>query len=160
MLNITVICVGSIKESYLSDAIREYAKRIGAYARITVKECKEEHLPSDPSQGEIRGATEREGQKILAAIPPRAYVCALCIEGDQMTSEAFSRRIEGIQTEGYSELAFIIGGSDGLSEAVKKAARLKLSFSKMTFPHQLMRVILFEQIYRALNIAAGGKYHK
>ena len=105
-------------------------------------------------------AMEKEGERILDAIPKRAYVCALCIEGKQCSSEQFAKRLDALATEGYSEIAFIIGGSDGLSDAVKARADWKLSFSQMTFPHQLIRVILCEQLYRAMNILDGGKYHK
>ncbi len=160
MLNITVITVGTIKEKYLTDAIKEYTKRIGAYARIEIVECKDEHLPDDPTPAEIRAALEREGERILVAIPKRAYVCALCIEGKTCSSEQFAAMFDAVTTDGFSDIVFVIGGSDGLSDAVKSRADKRLSFSPMTFPHQLMRVILCEQIYRALNINHNGKYHK
>jgi 23S rRNA (pseudouridine1915-N3)-methyltransferase len=160
VLNITILSVGTIKEKYLTDALKEYIKRLGAYARVTEVQCKDEHLPDNPSAGEIRAAVEKEGKKILDALPKRAYVCALCIEGKQCSSEQFAARLDALATDGYSDIAFIIGGSDGLSEEVKSRADWKLSFSQMTFPHQLMRVILCEQLYRAMNILGGGKYHK
>ena len=160
MLNVTIISVGTIKEKYLTDALKEYIKRLGAYARVTEVQCRDEHLPENPSQNEIRAALEKEGKKILEAIPKRAYVCALCIEGKQCSSEQFAARLDALATDGNSEIAFIIGGSDGLSDEVKARADWKLSFSQMTFPHQLMRVILCEQLYRAMNILGGGKYHK
>ena len=160
LLNITILSVGTIKEKYLTDALKEYIKRLGAYARVTEVQCKDEHLPDNPSAGEIRAAVEKEGRKILDALPKRAYVCALCIEGKQCSSEQFAARLDALATDGYSDIAFIIGGSDGLSEEVKSRADWKLSFSQMTFPHQLMRVILCEQLYRAMNILGGGKYHK
>lgn len=160
MLNITVISVGTIKEKYLTDALKEYYKRLGAYAKVTDCQLKDEHLPDNPAPAEIQAAVEREGKRILAAIPKRAYVVALCIEGKQISSEDFAKRIDAIAVDGYSDLVFIIGGSDGLSDEVKRAADWKLSFSPMTFPHQLMRVILAEQLYRAMNILGGGKYHK
>ncbi len=160
MLSITILCVGTIKEKYLTDAIKEYTKRLGAYCRVSVTELKDEHLSDAPSQTEIRQAIEREGTRILDAIPRRTYVCALCIEGKPCSSEAFAEKIDAIATDGYSDIVFIIGGSDGLSDAVKSRADWRLSFSPMTFPHQLMRVILCEQLYRAMNILGGGKYHK
>ncbi|MGM9624846.1 MAG: 23S rRNA (pseudouridine(1915)-N(3))-methyltransferase RlmH [Eubacteriales bacterium] len=160
MLGITILAIGTVKEKYLSDALKEYLKRIGAYASVRVTECREEHLPDRPSPAEIRAAVEREGTRILDSIPRRAYVCALCIEGAECSSEAFAKRLETLASDGCSEIVFIIGGSDGLSDAVKKRADWRLSFSPMTFPHQLMRVILAEQLYRALNIRNGGKYHK
>ncbi len=160
MLNLSIISVGTIKEKYLSDALQEYEKRLSAYARITEYECKDEYLPDHPSPAEIQAAVAREGKRILEILPKRAYVVALCIEGKQISSEGFAEKIDRITADGYSDLAFIIGGSDGLSDAVKQAAHWKLSFSPMTFPHQLMRVILAEQLYRAMNILGGGKYHK
>ncbi len=160
MLNITVLSVGTIKEKYLSDAIKEYVKRLGAYANVTELQIKDEYLPEHPSPAQITAAVEREGTRILDAIPRRAYVCALCIEGKSCSSEQFARRLDEIATSGYSDVVFIIGGSDGLSGAVKARADWRLSFSPMTFPHQLMRVILCEQLYRAMNILGGGKYHK
>ncbi len=160
MLSITVLCVGTVKEKYLTDAIKEYTKRLGAYCRVGVTELKDEHLSDNPSHTEIKQAVEREGARILDAIPRRAYVCALCIEGKPCSSEAFAEKIDTISTDGYSDIVFIIGGSDGLSDAVKQRADWRLSFSPMTFPHQLMRVILCEQLYRAMNILGGGKYHK
>lgn len=160
MLNITVLAVGTVKETYLRDAIREYSKRLSAYCRLTFVECKEERLPDSPSPAEIRTAIVREGERLLASVPKRAYVVALCIEGKELSSEELADRISAITAGGYSELVFVIGGSDGLSDAVRERADLRLSFSRMTFPHQLMRVILTEQLYRAMNILGGGKYHK
>ena len=160
VLNITIMSVGTIKEKYLTDALKEYIKRLGAYARVTEVQCKDEHLPDNPSQSEIRAAVEKEGKKLLDALPKRAYVCALCIEGKQCSSEQFAAKLDALATDGFSDIAFIIGGSDGLSDEVKARADWKLSFSQMTFPHQLMRVILCEQLYRAMNILGGGKYHK
>ncbi len=160
MRNLTVISVGTVKEKYLTDAIAEYNKRLGAYAHVRSIQIRDEVLPKNPSAAQIRLAVQKEGERILDAIPQRAYVCALCIEGKQLSSEAFAKRIDEIGTMGYSETVFIIGGSDGLSDAVKARADWRLSFSPMTFPHQLMRVILAEQLYRAMNILDGGKYHK
>lgn len=160
MQKITIIFVGTIKERYLSDAVAEYEKRLSAYCTVNNICIREERLPDNPSQAEISSALKREGERILASIPPRAYVSALCVEGKQMTSQGFSDKLSSLAGEGFSEVCFIIGGSFGLSDEVKRAARLRLSISEMTFPHQLMRVILLEQIYRAYNIAAGGKYHK
>ncbi len=160
MLKVTVIFVGTVKERYLTEAIAEYEKRLSAYCTLTNVCIKDERLPEKPSQSEISAALKREGERILASIPPRAYTVALCVEGKQQSSEELSKRLSSLASEGYSEVCLIIGGSDGLSDEVKNAARLRLSISKMTFPHQLMRVILLEQLYRAFNIASGGKYHK
>lgn len=160
MLKVTMIFVGTVKERYLTEAISEYEKRLSAYCTLSNICIKDERLPDKPSHAEIAGALKREGERILAAIPPRAYVVALCVEGKQMTSEDFSKKLTALSIDGYSEVCFVIGGSDGLSDEVKKAAKMRLSISEMTFPHQLMRVILLEQLYRAFNIASGGKYHK
>ena len=144
MLNIELICActGKNKESYFTDAAAEYAKRIGAYARLKITEVGE----SDAD--------------ILAALPAHAYKIALCVEGGQLSSPELARKLDRLATEGHSSVCFVIGGSDGFGRAVEDACDMKLSFSKMTFPHRLMRVILLEQLYRALNINAGGKYHK
>lgn len=160
MLNITILTVGTIKEPYLRDALAEYKKRLGAYCKTEIVECREEKLPENPSETERQNAVRREGERLLAAMPKKAYVIALCIEGKQVSSEEFARRLDVLSTSGNSDLVFVIGGSDGLSDAVKNRAGWKLSFSMMTFPHQLMRVILSEQLYRAMNILGGGKYHK
>ena len=141
MLSITVICVGNLKEAYLRDAVKEYEKRLAAYCRFKTLELK-------------------DGTPILPHLPERAYRVALCVEGKQLSSEELATLIDSKATEGFSELVFVIGAFDGLPEEVKKACHLRLSFSKMTFPHQLMRVILNEQIYRAFTIIAGSKYHK
>ncbi len=160
MLKIHIVHVGTIKEKYLSDAVAEYEKRLGAYCQLNNISVKEEKLPDKPSAAEISAALKHEGERILAALPPRAYNIALCVEGKQYPSERFSELLMSAANDGFSDICLIIGGSDGLSDEVKKACRLRLSISEMTFPHQLMRVILLEQLYRAFNIAAGGKYHK
>lgn len=159
-MNINIICVGDIKEKYLKDAIKEYQKRIKAYSNISVHEIQEERISANPYQAEIVQAMDKEGCRIIDKINPRSYVFALCVEGKQMTSEAFSRKFEDITLEGFSDITFIIGGSNGLSTNVKKIAHHKLSFSQMTYPHQLMRVILLEQIYRAYKILRNEPYHK
>lgn len=160
MLKVTVIYVGTIKEKYLTDAVFEYEKRLSTYCTINNICIKDEKLPEKASSADILSALHKEGERIITAIPPRAYTVALCVEGKQMSSENFSKKLSMLSVDGYSEVCFIIGGSDGLSNDVKNIAKTKLSISEMTFPHQLMRVILLEQIYRAFNIAAGGKYHK
>jgi 23S rRNA (pseudouridine1915-N3)-methyltransferase len=160
MIKLTIIHVGTIKEKYLCDAVTEYEKRLSAYCVVNNIAIRDEKLPDKPSASEINAAVSREGTKILSEINPRAFTIALCVEGKKLSSEAFSNQLISLTGEGYSEICFIIGGSDGLSDDVKRAAKIRLSISDMTFPHQLMRVILLEQIYRAFNIASGGKYHK
>lgn len=159
-MNIDIIVIGDVKEKYLREAIAEYEKRLKPYANLTTYELKEARLSANPSGKDIEQALEIEGQEILGKINPRAYVCALCIEGKQLSSEDLSATMDSITIDGYNDLVFIIGGSNGLSPEVKKRANLKLSFSKMTFPHQLMRVILLEQIYRGFRILRGEPYHK
>ena len=159
MLNVKIICVGSLKESYLKEAVAEYSKRLSGFCAPDVVELKEYRLPDSPSDAQIRAGIEDEGKRILAAIPPRAAVVALCVEGKQLSSEQLAEYIESV-TATSGCLCFIIGGSHGLSDSVKSAAALKLSFSKLTFPHQLMRVILLEAVYRGFNIIKGTRYHK
>ena len=159
-MNIDLIVIGDVKEKYLRDAIREYEKRLKPYANLNTYELKEARLSSNPSDKDIQLVLESEGQDILDKINPRAFVFALCIEGKEISSENLSEKISDINLEGLNDLVFIIGGSNGLSQEVKKRADFKLSFSKMTFPHQLMRVILLEQIYRAFKIMRNEPYHK
>ena len=153
------ITVGNLKESYLREAAAEYKKRLSGMCRVEEVELKEVRLPEDPSETEIKKALAEEAKAILAAIPPRAYTVALCVEGKQMSSPELSRKLEAVTAE-TGELCFIIGSSHGLAPEVKTAAGLRLSVSELTFPHQLMRVILYEAIYRCYQIAKGSKYHK
>ncbi len=157
--SVRFITVGSLKESYLREAVSEYRKRLSGMCRVEEIELKETRLPDNPSDAEIRAALSAEAKAILAAIPPRAFAVALCVEGQKMSSPELSRRLEAV-TDETGELCFIIGSSYGLAPEVKSAARLRLSVSDLTFPHQLMRVILYEAIYRCYQIAKGSKYHK
>ena len=159
MIKINIIAVGKLKEKYLKDAVAEYTKRISAYAKVNIIEVNEYRCGDNPSPAEIQQVLQKEGEQIIAKIPKGSFVIPMCIEGKQRTSEEFSKEIENI-TLTNSEMTFVIGGSFGLSDEVKTLGKLKLSFSKMTFPHQLMRVILLEQIYRALSISNNSKYHK
>ncbi|MBQ7782519.1 MAG: 23S rRNA (pseudouridine(1915)-N(3))-methyltransferase RlmH [Oscillospiraceae bacterium] len=160
MLNINVITVGKLKENYLRDACNEYTKRLGAYSKIKITELAEARLPDNPSEKEIENALENEAKAILAAIPSGSAVIAMCIEGKLLSSEEFSARLEKFAVEGKSTVCLIIGSSFGLSPSVKNAAHLRMSMSPMTFPHQLARVMLLEQLYRGLSISNNGKYHK
>ncbi len=159
MIKINIIAVGKLKEKYLKDAVAEYTKRIGAYATLSITEVNECRCPDNPSQSEIAQVLGKEGEQIIAKIPKGSFVIPMCIEGVQKSSEDFSAELEKIALTN-SQITFVIGGSFGLSDEVKALGRLKLSFSKMTFPHQLMRVILLEQVYRALSISNNSKYHK
>ena len=153
------ITVGNLKESYLREAAAEYKKRLSGLCRVEEIELKEVRLPDDPSEAEIKKALAEEAKVILAAIPPRSYPIALCVEGKQMSSPDLSRKLESVTAE-CGTLCFIIGSSHGLAPEVKAAAKLRLSVSELTFPHQLMRVILYEAVYRCYQIAKGSRYHK
>lgn len=159
MLHVKLITVGSLKESYLREAVAEYEKRLGAYARVEIVELKEVRVPESPSAGEITAALEKEADAILAAIPPRAWTMALCVEGQQRSSEQLAALLENAMSQS-SVLCLVIGSSHGLSPRVKSAAQYRLSVSALTFPHQLMRVLLLETVYRSLSILHGSKYHK
>ena len=159
MINVTFIVVGNLKESYLREGVAEYMKRLSGFCRPTTVELKESRLPDQPSESEISTALDAEAEKILSSIPPRAYKIALCVEGKQYPSERLAKIIDEACME-HSDICFIIGSSFGLSPHVKAAADLRLSVSELTFPHQLMRLISAEAIYRAFNIIKGTKYHK
>lgn len=160
MTTINLIYVGNIRENYLLAAVAEYEKRLSAYCRLVCTEIKEEKLPDDPSQAQTEAALKKEGERILAVLPRKSMKIALCVEGKQLSSEEFSSLIKNAENSGFSQISFIIGGAFGLSEEVKKVCDFRLSLSKMTFTHRFARILLLEQIYRAENIAAGGKYHK
>lgn len=160
MLGIKLICVGRLREKYYIEAFREYAKRLGAYCKWECVELTEQRLPEEPSEKEIAAALEREGAEILRTIPADAWVCALCVEGKLLPSEEIASLIAARENSGKPKLCFLIGGSFGLSETVKRRADLRLSMSPMTFPHHLARVMLAEQIYRGFKILEGSRYHK
>lgn len=159
-MNITVVSVGKLKEKYLKDAINEYSKRLTRYCKLTIVELPDEKTPDNASEKEELIIKEKEGQLILSKIKENAYVIAMDLGGKEITSEQFSREIENCAVTGNSNIVFLIGGSLGLSDEVKKRANYKLCFSKMTFPHQLFRVMLLEQIYRAFRISNNEPYHK
>ena len=160
MLNISIICVGKLKEKYWSLAVLEYLKRLKAFCKCTIVEIDEKKVSANPSDFEIKEAICTEGKRILSKIPNNSYVISMCIEGKELSSEQFAKKIEEIPLNGKSSIAIIIGGSWGLSSDVKERSDFKLSISKMTFPHQMARVILLEQVYRAFQILSDGKYHK
>ena len=159
-MNITIVAVGKLKEKYLKQGIEEYLKRLHTYARVEIVEVADEKAPEELSEAEETQVKQAEGQRLLSKISADAYVVALAIEGKPFTSESFARTLDDLATYGKSKVAFVIGGSLGLSDEVLERAGVKLSFSKMTFPHQLMRLILVEQIYRAFRINRGEPYHK
>ena len=160
MLAVKLICVGKMRERFYIDAFEEYRKRLGAYCRLECQEIAEQRLGESPTKGEIAAALAKEGAEILKAVPADAFVAALCVEGGEMSSESFSALFAERENSGKPKICFIIGGSCGMSETVKARANLRLSMSKMTFPHHLARVMLIEQIYRAFKIAEGSRYHK
>ena len=159
-MKITLITVGKIKEKYLRDAAAEYVKRLGKYCKLEIIELADEKTPDGASAAEETAILVREGERILKAVREDSYVIALAIEGKALDSVELSRRLEQLGVEGRSHLTFVIGGSLGLAPAVLKRADEALSFSRMTFPHQLMRVILLEQVYRSFRIMKGEPYHK
>ena len=160
MLNVTIICLGKLKEKYLRDACDEYIKRLSAFCKLNMVELTPEKLSDNPSDKEIENALTAEAKKITEKIPKGSYIYSLCIEVKQISSEELSTEIENVGVAGTSSIVFIIGSSFGLSAVIKQMSNKKLSMSKMTFPHQLARVMLLEQIYRAVQISAGTKYHK
>ena len=159
-MNVKILCVGKIKEKFYRDAIDEYSKRLSKYCSINVVEVSDEKTAENASPTEIDIIKDKEGERLLKHIGDRDYVIALAILGKQYDSVAFSKYIEDLGIQGKSSIVFVIGGSLGLSDNVLARANSQISFSKMTFPHQLMRVILLEQIYRAMRIAKNEPYHK
>ena len=160
MQTVTVVCVGNLKEGYWKDAAAEYQKRLGAFCKLLVVEIEEERLPQKPSLAQNAAGMKEEGRRILSRIPAGSFVIALCIEGKPQSSEELAGLLEQVAIGGKSDISFVIGGSFGLSQEVKERADQSLSMSRMTFPHQLARVMLLEQIYRGYQILNGGKYHK
>ncbi|WP_040206725.1 23S rRNA (pseudouridine(1915)-N(3))-methyltransferase RlmH [Neobacillus jeddahensis] len=159
-MNISIITVGKLKEKYLKQGIEEYLKRLSAYAKVEVIEVADEKAPEELSELEMVQVKQKEGERILAKINQDTYVIALAIQGKLQSSEELANTLDKLATYGKSKIAFVIGGSLGLSEEVVKRSNEQLSFSKMTFPHQLMRLILVEQIYRAFRINRNEPYHK
>ena len=159
-MNTKIICVGKLKEPYLRDAFAEYKKRLSRFTNMILTELPEYALPDSPSPAQINKAIDEESAAILRSVQKNDYVIALDICGKQLTSEELSELLQNKMLEGTSNIAFIIGGSNGYNDAVRSRANMRLSFSKLTFPHQLFRIMLTEQIYRAFKIAAGEKYHK
>ncbi|MDY2991510.1 23S rRNA (pseudouridine(1915)-N(3))-methyltransferase RlmH [Hornefia butyriciproducens] len=159
-MNITVICIGKLKERYWREAVGEYSKRLGSYCSLRIQELKEARLPAGAGPAEEEAVKIAEGEEILSRVNKDMFVVSLEIRGKRMSSETLAEKLRSLALEGRNEIAFVIGGSLGLSEAVSRRADLKLSFSDMTFPHQMMRVILLEQIYRSFRIIRGEPYHK
>lgn len=159
-MRITIYTVGKIKEKFFTDAIREYGKRLGRYCKLEIAEVADEKTPDGAGEALERQIREKEGERLLKCIRGDVYLIALAIDGKMYDSVEFSHKIEQLGIQGKSHIGFVIGGSLGLADSVMNRADEKISFSKMTFPHQLMRVVLLEQIYRGYRIAKGEPYHK
>lgn len=159
-MRVTALTVGKIKEPYLRAALEEYAKRLGKYCKLKIVEVADEKTPDAPDGAQAELVLKKEGERLLKCLPRDAYVITLEIAGQQLTSEQFARKIDGLAVQGVSHIVFVIGGSLGLGKNILEKSDYALSFSKMTFPHQLMRVILLEQIYRGYRIIKGEPYHK
>lgn len=159
-MNITIVGVGKIKEKFIREGIKEYVKRLSRYCKLKIIEVKNEKAPENLSEKEIESIKNKEGQRILSKISNNTYIISLDIKGEKISSENFSKKLADLSIRGRSNITFIIGGSLGLSKEVLDKSDYKLSFSKMTFPHQLMRLVLLEQIYRGFRIMKGEPYHK
>ena len=159
-MKITIIAVGKLKEKYLKQGIQEYLKRLSAYAKVDIIELADEKAPENMSEAQMLEVKQKEGERILGNIGQDTYVITLEINGKMLSSEQLAAKMDELATYGKSKVAFVIGGSLGLSEDVQKRSDLALSFSKMTFPHQLMRLVLLEQVYRGFRIIRGEPYHK
>jgi len=159
-MKISIVCIGKLKEKYWTEAVLEYSKRLSRYCSLEIQELKEEKLPDNASKAEEEQVVAAEGKRILKGISDTSYVITLEILGKELSSEALAKKMGDLGIGGKSDLVFVIGGSLGLSEEVSRRADFKLSFSRMTFPHQMMRVILLEQVYRGFKILAGEPYHK
>ncbi len=159
-MNIKVIAVGKVKEKYLADGMNEYLKRLSPYARIEIKEVSDEKTPDNPSETELKMIKDKEGEKISRYLKEGTYLIALDMKGKNLSSEELAGMIQNLGVQGKSDITFLIGGSVGLADHLLKQAGFCLSFGRMTFPHQLMRLILLEQIYRSFKIILGHPYHK
>jgi len=159
-MKITILAVGKLKEKYWKQAIAEYEKRLGAYSKIEMIEVPDEKAPETMSDKEIEQVKAKEGQRLLTKIKPQAIVITLEIQGKMLSSEGLAKELQQRMTQGQSDFVFVIGGSNGLHQDVLNRSNYALSFSKMTFPHQMMRVVLIEQVYRAFKIMRGEAYHK
>jgi len=159
-MKIEIITVGKLKERYLEEAVGEYRKRLQRFAKVSIMEVRDEPVPENPSPAEIERVLQAESNRIKEKLKESSYIIALDIYGEKMTSEGMARKIENLMLQGKSRLAFIIGGTLGLHSSILSKAHWRLSFSDLTFPHQLMRVILLEQLYRCFTIIKGGSYHR
>lgn len=160
MMNVSIIALAKLKESYMREFSSEYEKRLSAFCRLNIIELSPEKLSDNPSESEIQNALSKEAKLIKSKLTQNAYIFSMCIEGKQLSSPEFSKKLDSIALSGKSNLVFIIGSSFGLADEIKELSNFKFSMSKMTFPHQFARCMLLEQIYRGYQISSGGKYHK
>ena len=160
MQKVTILCTGKLKEKFYLDAVAEYVKRLNRFCKLEIIELPEERLPEDPSPAQIEAALSKEADAVRAKLPNGCLVIAMCVEGRERSSEELARLVRTWQDSAARHLVFVIGGSFGLAESLKKEAKVRLSMSPMTFPHHLARIMLLEQIYRAYQINAGSRYHK
>ena len=160
MLNINILCVGKIKENYLKDAIKEYTKRLSKYCNLNIVEVQDEAVPDKLSENIIENIKDKEARKMLDKIKKETYLVCLDLKGKQYTSEEFSEKIEEIKLQGNSSITFVIGGTLGIGKEILDRSKEKICFSKMTFPHQLIRIFLLEQLFRAFKISSGETYHR
>lgn len=158
-MRITIVCAGKLKEKYLSQGIAEFQKRLTPFCSLEIREIHEEKMPAEPSAAEKAQVLAREGERLLRQVPQGSYLFVLDVAGRELSSEEFSAQLDALALQGKSAITFLIGGAFGLSEAVRAAADCRLSFSRLTFTHQMVRLLLVEQIYRAFKISRGEKYH-
>ena len=158
-MKITIVCAGKLKERYLTAGMTEYKKRLTSFTQFEIREIHEEKMPENPSEAEKQQVLAREGERLLKQVPDGSYLYVLDVYGEEKSSEELSAELGRLMTQGRSSITFLIGGAFGLSEAVRRAADCRLSFSRMTFTHQMVRLLLTEQVYRAFKIMRGEKYH-
>ena len=158
-MKITIVAAGKLKEKYLTQGIAEFMKRLTPFARVEIREINEEHMPDEPSDADRERVLTKEGERLLKQVPEGSYLFVLDVYGEELSSEELAERIDKLGVSGRSNLNFLIGGAFGLSREVRQAADMKLSFSRLTFTHQMVRLLLVEQIYRAFKINRGEKYH-
>ena len=158
-MKIRIVAAGRLKEKYLREGVAEYEKRLAPFASVELLETREEYMPENPSEAQRQQAPAKEGERLLRLVPEKSFLIVLDVKGKLLSSEALAKELAGLALQGRSDLTFLIGGAFGLSPAVRECADLRISFSPMTFTHQMVRLLLYEQIYRAFKINRGEKYH-
>lgn len=158
-MKIRIVAAGKLKEKYLREGVAEYEKRLAPFASVELLETREEYMPENPSEAQRQQTLAKEGERLLRLVPEKSFLIVLDVKGKLLSSEALAKELAGLALQGRSDLTFLIGGAFGLSQAVRERADLRISFSPMTFTHQMVRLLLYEQIYRAFKINRGEKYH-